>query len=267
MRVPGALLLIAFLAPALYGRQAQSTNQSSSGSPTVIVQDGGVDQVLQSVYIPPIPNAPFIAIVHTQWIRPLMDGGTYTVVNQRQVARDRSGRIYEERWLLVPKDGKWKSRMNLIQIADPSTHTLYNCFLLETPHRCAAGPYDDSPTAHYQPPVAQTGALLNGDGFQTHEDLGTQTIAGVDVQGTRDSITYNQGVIGKDRPFSRTRAFWYAPSLGIDLESELSAPEFGKEIFTLTDVSTSDPDPKLFQIPDGFQVVDHRRPAAQSGTQ
>lgn len=262
MRVPGALLLFATFASALHGQQSQPLNENSGNGPTVTVQDGGVDQVLQSVYIPPIPNAPFTAIIHTQWIRPLLDGGTYTVVNQRQVARDRQGRIYEERWLLVPKDGKFKPRMNVIQIGDPVAHTLYNCFLLETPHRCVLDTYTESPTANYQPPVAQTGALANGDGFQTHEDLGVQTIAGIDVHGMRDTLTYNQGVIGNDRPFDRMREFWFASSLGINLKSELTSPDFGKEIFTLTDVSTSDPEPKLFQIPDGFEVVDRRRPAA-----
>jgi hypothetical protein len=33
--------------------------------------DGGVSQVLQSIYIPPIHDAPFTATVHTEWARPL----------------------------------------------------------------------------------------------------------------------------------------------------------------------------------------------------
>jgi len=263
MRALGALLLIASLAPALPGQQLQSEN--SGGNSPVIMQDGGVDQVLQSIYIPPIPNAPFTAIVHTQWIRSLLDGGTYTVVNQRQVARDRAGRIYEERWWLVPKDGKAQSRMNVIQIADPAAHTLYNCFLLETPHRCVVQPFADSgAAANYKPSLMQSGGLPNGDGFQIHEDLGTQTIGGIDTQGMRDTITYNPGVIGNDRPYNRMREFWFAASLGINLKSELTSPDFGKEIFTLTDISTSDPDPKLFELPNGFVVVDHTKPAAPS---
>jgi hypothetical protein len=250
------------LLPVAQGQQAQTPNDTADLGAAVVMQDGGVDQVLQSIYIPPIPNAPFTAIVHTQWIRPLLDGGTYTVVNQRQVARDRAGRIYEERWLLVPKDGKWKSRMNVIQIADPVAHTLYNCFTLETPHRCRVESFTDSPTANYQPSVAPSGPLPNGDGFQIHEDLGIQVIEGIETHGIRDTMTYNPGVIGNDRPFDRSREFWFAANLGINMRSQITAPEFGKEVFTLTDVSTADPDPKLFQIPDGFEVVDHRKPPA-----
>ena len=33
--------------------------------------DGGVSQVLQSIYIPPLHDAPFTATVHTEWARPL----------------------------------------------------------------------------------------------------------------------------------------------------------------------------------------------------
>lgn len=262
MRALGALLLIALLVSALSGQQPQSSAGNSDGGATVIMHDGGVDQVLQSIYIPPIPNAPFTAIVHTQWIRPLGDGGTYTLVNQRQVARDRAGRIYEERWWLVPKDGKVQSRMNVIQIADPAAHTLYNCYQFETPRRCVVQSFADSGVAaNYRPSQMQSGALPNGDGFQTHEDLGAQTIEGIETQGARNTITYNQGVIGNDRPFNRVREFWFAPSLQINLRSELTSPDFGKEIFTLSDISTSDPDPKLFELPEGFAVVDHRKPA------
>jgi hypothetical protein len=66
--------------------------------------DGGVTETLQSIYIPPLVGAPFSAIVHTEWARPIPSGGSYTAVNQHRVARDGRGRIYEERWLLVPKD-------------------------------------------------------------------------------------------------------------------------------------------------------------------
>jgi len=264
MRATGAVLLLVCLAPTFYAQQPQGQSNRSDGGATSVMRDGGVDQVLQSIYIPPLQNAPFTAIIHTQWIRPLGDGGTYTLVNQRQVARDSAGRIYEERWLLVPKDGKVESQMNVIQIADPSAHTLYNCFTLNTPHRCVLLDYSETPLKAIAPPTMMSGPLPNGNGSSLHEDLGGQSIEGIDTRGTRDTVTYNEGVIGNDRPFSSVREFWYAPSLGINLKSEVSNPSFGKQIFTLSDIVTAEPDPKLFQLPDGFQVVDRRKPAAPS---
>jgi hypothetical protein len=228
------------------------------------MRDGGVSETLQSIYIPPLLNAPFTAVVHTQWIRPLPEGGTYTVVNQRRIARDSHGRIYEERWLLVPKEGDEKSQMNVIQVADPSQHTLYNCFTLQQPHRCNVLNFSDSSTAIYKPDTGPTGPLPNGKGFSTHEDLGSRTVAGVETAGTRDSTTINAGAYGNDRPYSITREFWYAPSLGINLLSELSGPRIGKQIFTLTDVSLAEPDPALFELPDGYEIVDRRKPSPPS---
>ena len=265
MRAFCASLLLVLFASACICQQPQSSPENEqTGNVTEIIRDGGVSQVLQSIYIPPIKGAPFTAIVHTEWIRPLPDGGTFTVVNQRQVARDSTGRIYEERWLLVPKDGKMPSQMNVIEIADPVAHTLDNCFTLRTPHRCLLETLRESAMDAYRPSMGQTGPLPNGDGFRTHEDLGMQTFSGIDCQGTRDTTTINPGVFGNDRPFNRKREFWFAASLGIDLRSEITDPSFGKEVFTVTDVNTSEPDPKLFELPEGYAVVDQRRPAASN---
>lgn len=258
MRTLPGILLLSTLVPALSAQQPADHPQDG-GTSTVVMRDGGVTEVLQSIYIPPLLNAPFTAIVHTQWIRALPEGGTYTWVNQRRVARDSHGRIYEERWYLVPKDGDLKSRMNVIQIADPATHTLYNCFTLQEPHRCNLLPFTESSTATYKPEISRPGPLPDGKGYSTHEDLGQQTHAGIETTGTRDTTVFNVGVSGNDRPYSVTREFWLAPGLGINLLSQLSGPRIGKQIFTLSDVSLSEPDPALFELPEGFEVVDRRK--------
>lgn len=262
MRILTGFILLASIAPAINAQPPQAPTQDTQGgqASAPAIPDGGVTQVLQSIYVPPVQNAPFTAIVHTEWVRPLSDGGTFTLVNQRRIARDSQGRIYEERWYLVPKDGKVQSRNYLIQIADPTARTLYNCFLLRTPHQCTLQKSAEKPMAAYHPAIGQGGALPNGDGFRTHEDLGLQDIQGIETEGTRDTTTINQGVNGNDRPYSIMREFWFASSLGIDLRSTVTNPSFGKQVFTVTDVSSSEPDPKLFQIPDGFTVVDQRNP-------
>jgi hypothetical protein len=264
MRVLAGIALLALFGSALTAQQPQTAapDRRDGGVSTVTMRDGGVDQVLQSIYIPPLQNAPFTAIVHTQWIRPLPEGGTYTLVNQRRIARDMLGRIYEERWLLVPKNGPYKSQMNVIQVADPVAHTLYNCFTLREPHRCTLETFRDTVNAVYKPAIGASGPLPNNAGYRTHEDLGAQALAGVETVGTRDSVTYNEGVYGNDRPFTVKREFWYAPSLGINLHSEISDPNFGKQVFTLSDVSLSEPDPILFAPPEGFDVLDRRKAAS-----
>jgi hypothetical protein len=88
------LVIPAFCATLCAAAGAQNAQTHEGGTTGVLMRDGGVSEVLQSIYIPPLLNAPFTAIVHTEWIRPMMGGGTYTWVNKRQVARDSHGRIY-----------------------------------------------------------------------------------------------------------------------------------------------------------------------------
>jgi hypothetical protein len=64
-----------------------------------------------------------------------------------------AGRIYEERWLLVPRGGNVQSEMNVIQMADPEAHTLYNCFTLQKPHRCMLLTFAETPQMQYKPNV------------------------------------------------------------------------------------------------------------------
>jgi hypothetical protein len=244
------VLLAPLLAPLLLAQQAQP--------PVVEMRDGGVNLVLQSIYIPVLLNAPFTAIVHTEWARPMPGGGNVISVNQRRVARDSMGRIYEERWYLVPKDSGIESRMNVIQIADPDTHTQYNCLMLEKPHRCILDEYSGTASAIYVPATGTTGPLANNAGYQTHEDLGVRYVEGLDCTGSRDVTTYNKGVFGNDRPVVSTREFWHSARIGINLISLVSGPHVGDQSFKVTDVNLAEPDPSLFQLPAGFAVVDRR---------
>lgn len=242
---------------AVFVLSAPALAISQSQPQVVQMRDGGTSEVLESIYIPPLLNAPFTAVVHTEWSRPIPGGGSYTLVNQRRVARDTRGRIYEERWLLAPKDTDIKSQMNVIQIADPIAHTLYNCFIFQ--RRCLLETYSESAAAIYAPAIGTTGPLPKTNGFSTHEDLGIRDVEGVETHGTRDTVTLNPGVFGNDRPLVSTREFWHAAKLGINLRSILDDPRTGKQTFTVTDVSSSEPDIKIYDIPEGFEVVDRRK--------
>jgi hypothetical protein len=96
-------------------------------------------------------------------------------------------------------------------------------------------------------------------GSTIHEDLGKQLVAGVEATGTRDSVIYNPNVFGNDRKVTIEREFWYSPKLGINLISKRSDPRIGTQTFTATNLILSDPDPKLFELPEGFKVIDRRQ--------
>lgn len=245
--------LSGFLALALISASSFAQQQAPSSPP----HDGGRTEVLQSIYIPPIHDAPFTATVHTEWVKPMAGGGTTTVVNQRKIVRDRDGRIYQERWLLIPKGSKYQSQMNLFQVYDPNQHTGYDCFTI--------GPQKDhcelqtfAGLVREDVPV-KTGPLPNNAGLRTHEDLGRRMVEGQETVGARDTIIVNPGVMGNDQTMTITREYWHSAKLGVNLLSTFSDPRVGTQTFTLSDVEVTEPDPKYFVIPDSYQIMDLRQ--------
>lgn len=96
-----------------------------------------------------------------------------------------------------------------------------------------------------------------------HEDLGTQTIAGVSAQGKRDTITIPAGQIGNDRPIEIVSETWYSPDLHVTVMRKHSDPRVGETVFQLTDIQRTEPDPSLFQVPDNVKVQEiHPKHAA-----
>src|SRR6266849_1829155 len=143
------------------------------------VPDGGTREVLISILIPSLPNAPFTATVNTEWIRQLPDGSTITLKNHRAIARDAAGRIFQERRALVPDDSKTTSGVTQIEISDPVAHELYICM----PHgrTCQLEEF----SARESPPDAAPGKAHMVQGSSSDlEDLGKQSVGGLETVGT-----------------------------------------------------------------------------------
>ena len=219
--------------------------------------DGGGGGVLESIYVPNLPHAPFTFTLRTEWIQTLRNGGTFTVANVRPLMRDGAGRIYQERWLLVPKGSDMRSEMTTIQIDDPVAHKFYNCFVRQKVCQIETSVFG---LAHYDPNRIQSGPLKDGKGTFLHEDLGASSVAGVLVHSYRDTITLNTGVLGNDAPMATVREFSYSADLGFNLLSSLDSAQVGHQTFAVTDLNTNEPDPKFFQPPEGYTIVDRRKP-------
>jgi hypothetical protein len=228
-------------------------------------EDGGVRETLESIVISPMAHSPFTATLETEWVRTLSTGGTITLVNQRRIARDSSGRVYQERWLLVPKNGTRESQLSAIQISDPNRHVLFTCMMLDGQHVCHETFYAPSTSTAVKFEGPPTGPLPNNAGDAMHEELGKQQLAGMETVGTRDSTTYNPGVFGNDSAITVEREYWFSQQLGINLLSKRIDPRFGTQTFTINEISISEPEAQLFDLPKGFTVVDHRGKVAGAG--
>jgi hypothetical protein len=246
--------------PIVPGARPQGQQQLTEED-RLFVEDGGAHgSILESIVVPPKAKAPFTLILETTWVRGLADGGGITTANKRRIARDADGRIYMERWWLVPPRDPEQSHMTTIQISDPVAHTHINCFMLEPSKPCQMFTFEPSPETVYDffGPKSR-GKTITENSDTEWIDLGKQNIAGVETIGRRVITHYNPGVFGNDRTMTIEREFWYSPKLGFNLLSKRSDPRFGSETFTVTNLIPGDPDPQLFEIPEGFTLKDLRK--------
>lgn len=86
------------------------------------------------------------------------------------------------------------------------------------------------------------------------ESLGSKTIDGIPVTGTKTTTTIPAGAIGNDKDLVITRETWYSADLKLVIESTQSDPRFGETSYTLTNMQRSEPDPALFQVPSGYRI-------------
>jgi hypothetical protein len=111
------------------------------------------------------------------------------------------------------------------------------------------------------PPASQP-RTKQGDaprpGFQS-ETLPAQQINGVDAEGTRWSRTIHMDEESSHRVIEVTNENWVSPDLRIIVRHIHDDPRTGRDTTEVTDVVRGDPDPSLFQLPAGYQVVDHRQ--------
>ena len=88
------------------------------------------------------------------------------------------------------------------------------------------------------------------------EDLGTQTVEGVEAAGTRTTLTIPAGEIGNERPIEIVTERWYSKDLQTTVMSRRSDPRTGETIFRLTNINRNEPAGNLFEVPSDYKVTE-----------
>jgi TonB family protein len=88
------------------------------------------------------------------------------------------------------------------------------------------------------------------------EQLGKQTIEGVECEGTRSITTMPAGAIGNERPIETVVENWYSPELKMMILTKRNDPRFGESTYRVTNVSRAEPDAQLFLVPSDYMVKD-----------
>jgi hypothetical protein len=86
------------------------------------------------------------------------------------------------------------------------------------------------------------------------EDLGMLHQNGVPAQGTRTTLTIPVGQIGNNREIKVVNERWYSQELQMVVKSVNSDPRFGTTTYEMRNISRSNPDSSLFQIPSDYTI-------------
>jgi hypothetical protein len=214
--------------------------------------DGGTSFHVDGVDLLPLPGMPLTGKSSIIWTRTLEDGSTVTVHLEANLARDSAGRMYRERRSFVPLNSDQQPRLFEIMLFDPAARTKTTCTLATK--KCVVAEY----YPHKQFALQSPGPFDNGKRFLSREDLGENTVNGMSVAGTRETTTINPGVLGNDKSLISTREFWYSAAIHTNLAVTRDDPREGKQVIQLIDLSLAEPDSRMFEVPEGYTVVDER---------
>lgn len=243
---PGALSAAAFFFLCFPNAQAQYT---SSNQFTINV----------SFNPTPVVGEPYSAVEESDNKQTLADG---TNIEQQSVSRktyrDSQGRTRIESYAVNAPGDTDPSSPLVISIQDPVAGTVF--FLDPRSHTAhEVGPLPklapQVPPQKITAPQPPAPLAKNDRPKATREDLGTQTMEGLLVQGTRVTTIIPTGSQGNDRPMQIVTETWSSPDLKVAVLRITSDPRTGVHTERLTQISRSEPDLSLFEIPSDYAIA------------
>lgn len=221
----------------------------ASASGSAVAQSG-------DIFVTPVPNAQFSAVVQIERTVVRRGGGAatvFTLKSMRQISRDSRGRIHNERRDSIPVSSPETPQLLSIHLYDPQTRTSTQIDPRNQTFRkeiLSHPPSTVRPTIRYASP---TGTGLPQNEFTKEEDLGIQELEGVLAHGVRESQTIPAESSGTGREVIISDEFWYSDDLRINLLVKHVDPRKGAVTLKVTQITRTEPDPALFEIPEGYK--------------
>jgi len=196
-----------------------------------------------------------------------LPNGTHTSVTSSDplTYRDSKGRLRTEQpaYRNEPSDRPARpDNFTIVEIQDPVAGFQYILDpVTRVAHRMAFKPgmivaWQPGPLTPAGPPISDTGP---GGATWTNEPLGTKTISGIITVGYRITGTSPQPRGRGNGSFTSSDEYWNDPRTGVSLLSK-HGNENDEMTATMLNYSVAEPDPSLFRIPDGYNVVDETGP-------
>jgi len=222
----------------------------------------GVKTFIPGVFVTPVSGAPFSGTVEILSKQSMPDGSVYTRRTINHIARNSLGVIYNERRKLEPPEFQGESIILSSHIYDPQTRL--STFLTPETHlaRQMVLPSPPQAPANSTPDTAVT--PLHAQNLKT-QDLGTESVAGLPLHGTRKLRTVPAALSGTGHEITITDEYWYSDDLKVYLVLRHNDPRTGEQFVGIVKVDRLEPAPSTFQIPPSYKIVDetpvgHPRP-------
>jgi hypothetical protein len=202
-----------------------------------------------------VTGQPYSGVRTTTFVQTLSSGGTINRTTTTNEARDSNGRFYRQ---TVVSGGSGAAR-TMSSVFDPTNRTITNwssdkqqATVRQLPN--FSGHRPDS--AGSQPDGQQRQFHRNGP-TPVVTQLGSKTLSGVEVTGTRTTITFPAGSFGNSEAVTVTHERWVSQDLGVTVMETDSDPRDGVRTTTLSNIQRTEPDQTLFQVPQGYTVTQH----------
>jgi hypothetical protein len=208
-----------------------------------------------------VKGAPFSATASSETTQTLQDGTTIHRTTSSALYRDSQGRSRREVTLsgFGPLQASGKSR-TMITIGDPVAGVHYLLDPVQkvahkmTPKGGKRGAWANGNAEAFEQEMQKRMANEEASGEMKKESLGTQSINGVNAEGTRITRTIAAGQVGNDKPIQIVFERWYSPDLQMVVKSTRTDPRFGTTTYTLTNVQRAEPAAALFTVPADYTV-------------
>ena len=288
------MVLFLLLAPVVSGAQvAASPADVQAPGPVMNNEVFAYKEVVRGGEF--VKGAPYTATATTEMTQVLADGNRIVNKSSAFLARDSEGRTRREETLSnagpLPL-----SPMKMVFIDDPTTSSSYVLNMTEKTADvmkpgsakvmagtvslrtadgagqvmvAGAGPALESRVVTAPGPAMEprivTDKVIQGPelGEIRRQSLGTEVVEGVNCDHLMTTQTIPAGTIGNEQSIVITSETWASPDLHLLIMRKHSDPRFGETTYKLTNITRSEPDPSLFQLPSDFKVLD-KLPALRS---
>jgi hypothetical protein len=216
----------------------------------------GPRTIIDGVWVTPVAGAPFTASVQVVSHTKLPDGTEHTVKTENDIARSSSGRIRNERRLLVTPSFTGKPRLLSAHIYDPNTGVnIFTDPMRRIARQTILPRRPDTPQGQLPPNQVRKFPGV------TETSLGVQAFDDVTLSGIRKIRVISADASGTGQPVTITDDYWFSPELSLYLIIRHDDPRTGEQLIAVTHIQRGEPAAELMQVPDDYKIVDETPPS------